>query len=148
MRRKRYLMAVDSVISPIKMGSSCEASCCGLLDQQYRWQQRQQGETLQGVWQKSYPTAKHVWWVWLGLCPPQKSVLGHKVVAWPPYKQAQRNPVARQDGLATVAEAARISGGFSSALTANVSSVSPAQLFIILETPWGSKLALKICLHF
>lgn len=54
MRRKRYLMAVDSVISAIKMGSSCEASCCGLSNQWHCWRQPQplQDETLQGTGQK------------------------------------------------------------------------------------------------
>lgn len=45
MRRKRYLMAVDSVISAIKMGSSCEASCCSLPNQWHSWQQPQPSQT-------------------------------------------------------------------------------------------------------
>lgn len=51
------------------------------------------------------------------------------------YKPAWWNLAAVQDGFAIVDEAACVSGGFSSALTANVSSVSPAQMFIILEIP-------------
>lgn len=47
-------MAVDSVISAIKLGSSCEASCCGLSNQWHSWQQPRplQDETLQGIRQK------------------------------------------------------------------------------------------------
>jgi len=41
-------MAVDSVISAIKIGSPC----CGLSNQQYHWQQPQ-GEALQGIRQNS-----------------------------------------------------------------------------------------------
>lgn len=57
MRRKRYLMTVDSVISAIKMGSSCEASCRGLSNQWHGCQSLSpyrplQDETLQGTRQE------------------------------------------------------------------------------------------------
>lgn len=58
-------MAVDSVISAIKMGSSREALCCGLSNQWDRWQQPRHllGEALQGVGQTSEPAAKCTRWV-------------------------------------------------------------------------------------
>lgn len=162
MRRKRYLMAADSVISAIKMGSSCEASCCRRSNQWYRWQQPQrwQGEALQGVGQKSSPATKHKWWVCnfppdgqlgevTGALSSPKSVLGCEAIAWPPF--ISKCSETRPQGMMALLSRLKLlasQGGVSSPLTVNVSSDPPAQLFIILETPRGSKLALKIRLHF
>lgn len=152
MRRKRYLMAVDSVISAIKMGSSCEASCCSLSNQWHGWQQPQPLQALTG-WNPTRHGAKSP-------NPLQNARDGGvtglflpEICAWlqscglAVFAIKQSGIWGRMALQSRLVLPAGISGGFSSALPANISRVSPARLFISLETPWGSVLALKIYLH-
>lgn len=83
---------------------------------------------------------------WLGLCPPW-NLSGLQVVAWPPFMS--KHSETRPQGMMALLSWPKLlasQNGFH--LLSQLMFQVFNQLFVILKTPRGSKLALKICVHF